>query len=68
MPSIRARRSDERARTPMKLLEVKDLSVAFGHGGRRTLAVDRISFDIAKGETLRSSGNPGRASRRQRSR
>ena len=31
-------------------LTVRDLSVAFRSGGRETLAVDRISFDIVKGE------------------
>src|ERR1700730_8282878 len=33
------------------LLEVEDLSVAFRQGGRETLAVDRVSFDIKSGET-----------------
>jgi microcin C transport system ATP-binding protein len=28
------------------LLSIRDLSVAFGMGSRRTLAVDRVSFDI----------------------
>ena len=32
------------------LLSVRDLSVAFGHGARQTLAVDRVSFDVGKGE------------------
>ena len=41
------------------LLEVKDLSVAFRQGGRETLAVDRISFDIRKGETLALVGESG---------
>jgi microcin C transport system ATP-binding protein len=41
------------------LLEVKDLSVAFRHGGHDTLAVDRISFDIRKGETLALVGESG---------
>ena len=34
------------------LLTVKDLSVAFGQGERQVLAVDNVSFDIARGETL----------------
>ena len=34
------------------LLSVRDLSVAFGHGERQVLAVDRVSFDIKKGETV----------------
>jgi microcin C transport system ATP-binding protein len=42
-----------------KLLEVKDLSVAFRHGARETLAVDRISFDIKKGETVALVGESG---------
>ena len=41
------------------LLEVKDLSVAFRQGGRETLAVDRVSFSIAKGETLALVGESG---------
>ena len=42
-----------------KLLEVKDLSVAFRQGGRETLAVDRVSFEIKKGETLALVGESG---------
>lgn len=42
-----------------KLLEVKDLSVAFQQGARETLAVDRISFDINKGETVALVGESG---------
>src|SRR5215207_7765436 len=42
-----------------KLLQVKDLSVAFTQGGRQTLAVDRISFDIKKGETVALVGESG---------
>jgi microcin C transport system ATP-binding protein len=42
-----------------KLLEVKDLSVAFRQGAHETLAVDRISFDIKKGETVALVGESG---------
>src|SRR5271163_1908155 len=38
---------------------VKDLSIAFRSGGRETLAVDRISFDIVKGECLALVGESG---------
>lgn len=41
------------------LLSVEDLSVAFRQGGRETLAVDRVSFSIGKGETLALVGESG---------
>jgi microcin C transport system ATP-binding protein len=41
------------------LLSVRNLSVAFTQGGRTSLAVDRISFDIAKGETVALVGESG---------
>jgi microcin C transport system ATP-binding protein len=41
------------------LLSVRDLSVAFRHGERGTLAVDRVSFDVAKGETVALVGESG---------
>src|SRR5215475_3682350 len=41
------------------LLEVKDLSVVFRQGQRETLAVDRVSFEIKKGETVALVGESG---------
>ena len=41
------------------LLSVRDLSVAFHQGGATSLAVDRISFDIRKGEVLALVGESG---------
>ena len=41
------------------LLSVEELSIAFRQGERETLAVDRISFDIMKGETLALVGESG---------
>ncbi len=45
--------------TENSLIEVKDLSVAFRSDGRETLAVDRISFDIRRGETVALVGESG---------
>ncbi len=41
------------------LLSIRDLSVAFSSGGQQTLAVDRVSFDIGKGETMALVGESG---------
>ncbi|WP_324762659.1 ABC transporter ATP-binding protein [Sinorhizobium meliloti] len=41
------------------LLSVRDLSVAFHQGGESSLAVDRISFDIRRGETVALVGESG---------
>src|SRR6266480_4281385 len=45
--------------TYQKLLEVEDLSVEFRQGRHETLAVDRVSFDIKKGETVALVGESG---------
>jgi microcin C transport system ATP-binding protein len=45
--------------TAEPLLAVRDFSVAFRSGGRETLAVDKISFEIGKGETLALVGESG---------
>ena len=45
--------------TYQTLLEVVDLSVAFRQGSRDTLAVDRVSFEIKKGETVALVGESG---------
>jgi microcin C transport system ATP-binding protein len=60
MRLIRARAwREEDIMSRQTLLSVKDLSVAFTQGGNETLAVDRISFDIMKGETVALVGESG---------
>jgi microcin C transport system ATP-binding protein len=41
------------------LLSVRDLSVAFHQGGETSIAVDHISFDIHRGETVALVGESG---------
>jgi microcin C transport system ATP-binding protein len=41
------------------LLSVRDLSVAFHQGGKTSVAVDRISFDIKRGEVVALVGESG---------
>src|SRR5712671_4986292 len=45
--------------TDTALLSVRDLSVAFRQGQRTTLAVDHVSFEIKKGETVALVGESG---------
>ncbi len=45
------------AQTP--LLSIRDLSVAFTQSGETNLAVERISFDIAHGQTMALVGESG---------
>jgi microcin C transport system ATP-binding protein len=45
--------------TAAPLLDIRDLSVAFAHGTRELVAVDRVSFDIRRGETVALVGESG---------
>jgi microcin C transport system ATP-binding protein len=45
--------------TSQPLLDIHDLSVAFRQGGKETLAVDRISFRIDKGQCVALVGESG---------
>src|SRR5205085_1726149 len=60
MPSIPGRHSGKRMEASYaKLLEVTDLSIEFRQGVRQILAVDHISFSVAKGETVALVGESG---------
>src|ERR1700719_3566989 len=50
---------DNRDAVVAPLLSIRDLSVAFGTGEHETLAVDRVSFDIGKGENVALVGESG---------
>jgi microcin C transport system ATP-binding protein len=41
------------------LLDVRDLSVSFRQGGKKTVAVDNVSFSIERGKTLALVGESG---------
>ena len=41
------------------LLSVRDLSVAFSQGGKESVAVDHVSFDVGRGETVALVGESG---------
>ena len=45
--------------TSAPLLQVRDLSVLFTNSHRKTLAVDKVSFEIKRGETLALVGESG---------
>src|SRR5438105_6800129 len=45
--------------TAAPLLLIRDLSVSFRHHGGELLAVDRVSFDIRRGETVALVGESG---------
>ena len=42
-----------------KLLEIKDLSISFGEGKNKNIAVKNANFDIYKGETFALVGESG---------
>jgi len=45
--------------TTPPLLDIRDLSVSFAQGTRELIAVDRVSFDIRRGETVALVGESG---------
>ncbi|PTM97273.1 ABC transporter ATP-binding protein [Mycoplana dimorpha] len=48
-----------RDQKPDPILTVEDLSVAFHQGGKTSLAVDRVSFEIGRGEVVALVGESG---------
>jgi microcin C transport system ATP-binding protein len=42
------------------LLDVRDLSVAFRQGGAESVAVDKVSFSIERGQCVALVGDPAR--------
>src|ERR1700744_6582464 len=61
MPSIHAKRLREERMDAINqpLLSVRDLSVVFHQQGRISIAVDRISFEIKRGECVALVGESG---------
>src|SRR5579864_1867794 len=60
MPSIRVRRSGSAMDAiNQPLLDVRDLSVAFRQQGGQSIAVDRISFSIRRGQCVALVGESG---------
>ena len=47
------------------LLSIRNLDVVFGHGKKAFKAVNDVSFDIYKGETLSLVGESGRSEERR---
>ena len=45
--------------TSQPLLDVRDLSVSFRQGGKETVAVDRVSFRLNKGQCVALVGESG---------
>ena len=45
--------------TPVPLLDIRDLSIAFNQGGHSALAVENVSFSLERGRTLALVGESG---------
>jgi ABC-type microcin C transport system duplicated ATPase subunit YejF len=58
-PSTRERRSDEKCEQRRGVASVRDLSVEFHQAGESQTAVEGISFDIKRGETVALVGESG---------